>query len=249
MSRLPLELKKDTILEAIFELHFDPSPPNEAVFGIIYPFIIKKFSDMQAFSLPLLQIPDTIRNTDMNLRYQPQNRLQRQGMSINIGPRVINFSVVKPYIGWSKWYPSIISILKDISEANVIKNVERSGLRYLNFIDGDVFSLINANIDIINSQIKRESTSIRTEIHDGEYTKILQLINNAMINENQQSKKGSLIDIDIVRNKKASNYDFKINLDTILHKSHILAKQMFFDILKNDFLNTLEPVYGDNANE
>ena len=35
MTKLPLELKHDTILEAIFELRSEKKPPNEAVFDDI----------------------------------------------------------------------------------------------------------------------------------------------------------------------------------------------------------------------
>jgi uncharacterized protein (TIGR04255 family) len=248
MTKLPLELKKNIILEAIFELRFEPEPPQEAVFGVIYPIVIKKFQDLKPISLPILQMPEAVRNADINFKYQPLNRLQGDGISISIGPRVISFSIVKPYIGWSKWRPSIVDILNGLSAEHVIKNVERTGLRYLNFIEQDVFPLINAEVKIINSSVKPISTSVRAEIPEGEYIKALQLANNASINEKGQIKNGSLIDIDIVRNKKIQNYDFKINLETILDRSHLLAKQLFFDILKDEFLDKLEPVYGEVSN-
>jgi uncharacterized protein (TIGR04255 family) len=249
MSKLPLELKKDPILEAIFELRFEPEPPKEAVFGFIYPIVMKKFHDLKPFPLPIQQMPEAVRNTDINLKYQPLNRLQGDGISVSIGPRVISFSIVKPYIGWSEWRPSIMEILHSLSTEHIIKNVERTGLRYLNFIEQDAFPLIKAEVTIINTSVKPISTSVRTEIPEGEYVKVLQLANNASINEKGQVKSGSLIDIDIVRNKSIQNYDFKINLETILDKSHLLAKQLFFDILKDEFLNTLEPVYGKVSNE
>ena len=248
MTKLPLELKHDTILEAIFELRFEPEPPNEAVFGVIYPIIVKKFQNLESITLPLLQLPDAIRNSDPQFRYQPLNRLQGEGLSISIGPRVISFSVMKPYIGWSKWKSSLLDVLYNLSVEHLIKNVERTGLRYLNFVDQDIFPLINAEIRIINNMVKPVSTTVRTEIPEGEYIKALQLANKASINEKGQIKQGSLIDIDIVRNKKIQSYDFKINLETILDKSHIMAKQLFFDILKNDFLNGLGPIYGDDSN-
>jgi uncharacterized protein (TIGR04255 family) len=248
MDKLPSELKNDTILEAIFELRFEPEPPNEAVFGLIYPVVIDKFQGLKHIPLPLLQLPNVVRNNDIQFRYQPLNRLQGNGLSISIGPQVISFSIIKPYIGWHKWKPSILDILNKLSDEHVIKNMERTGLRYLNFIERDVFPLINAEIKIINSMVKRVSTTVRTEIPEGEYLKALQLANNASINENGQIKQGSLIDIDITRNKKIQNSDFKINLETILDKSHILAKRLFFDILKDDFLRELEPVYGEVPN-
>jgi len=248
MGRLPSKLKHDIIFEAIFELRFEPEPPNEAIFGLIYPIVTEKFQALKHISLPLLELPDTVRNSDIQFRYQPLNRLQGNGFSISIGPRVISFSILKPYIGWHEWKPSILNILNKLSDDRVIKNVERTGLRYLNFIERDVFPLINAEIRIIDSTVQRVSTAVRTEIVEGEYLKALQLVNNASINENGQIKQGSLIDIDVSKSKKTSNHDFKINLETMLNKSHTLAKQLFFDILNDSFLNELEPVYGEISN-
>ena len=249
MTRMPSSLKHDTILEALFELRFEPQPPNEAVFGVIYPIVVSKFPGLKHIPLPVLQLPDIVRNNDIQFKYQPLNRLQGEALSISIGPRVFSFSILKPYIGWSKWKPYILDILSKLSDGGVIKSIERTGLRYLNFIERDVFPLINVGVTIIDSTVQPLSTNVRTEISEGEYTKALQLANNASTNEKGQKKNGSLIDIDIVRNKKITNYDFKINLETILDKSHAIAKQLFFDILKQDFLNELEPAYGEVSDE
>ena len=248
MTKPPSALKHDTILEAIFELQFEPEPPNEAVFGIIYPIVLRKINNLKHIPLPILQLPETVRNNDIQFKYQPLNRLQGDGLSISIGPRVISFSIIKPYIGWSKWKPSILDILNKLSEYPVIKNAERTGLRYLNFIEKDIFPLINGEIKIIDSTIKPTSTIVRTEMPEGDYIKALQIANNASINKNGQTKNGSLIDIDIIRSKKIQNYDLKINLETILDKSHSMAKQLFFNILREDFIKELGPVYGEVSN-
>jgi uncharacterized protein (TIGR04255 family) len=249
MTKLPLALKQDTILEAIFEVYFEPDPPSEAVFGIIYPIVLQKNSNLKHIPLPILQLPETVRNNDPQFKYQPLNRLQVDGLNISIGPRVINFSIIKPYIGWSNWKPSLLDILIKLTEVHVIRNVERTGLRYLNFIERDIFPLINGEIKIIDSTIKPVSTTVRTEIPEGEYMKVLQIANNVTINKNGQMKNGSLVDIDIIRGKKVQNYDFNTNLETILNKSHLMAKQLFFNILKEDFINELDPVYGEVSNE
>jgi len=248
MTKLPSKLKHDFILEAIFELRFEPGPPSEAVFGLIYPIIVKKFSDLKHIVLPFSQLPEVVRNNDIQFKYQALNRFQKEGLSISIGPRVISFSILNPYIGWSCWKPDILEILNSLSVEKVIKNVERTGLRYLNFIERDVFPLIKAEIKIIDSTVKPISTTVRTEIAEGEYKKALQLANDASINENGQIIRGSLIDIDIARNKTIQNNEFRINLETILDKSHKMAKQLFFDILKDEFLDELEPVYGEASN-
>jgi len=248
LELLPTKLKRDTILEALFELRFEPALPNEAVFGAIYPIVTAIFNDLQHIPLPLSHLPDVVRNSDVQFKYQPLNRLQRKGSSVSIGPRVISFSVTKPYIGWSEWKPTILKVLDNIFDKDVIKYVERAGLRYLNFIEQDVFPLINVNVEIIDKNIKPTSTTIRTEIMEQEYLGILQLTNNASINENGQLKKGSLIDIDIARNREISCNTFKEDLETILDTSHTMEKQLFFNILKTDFLNELGPIYDNVSN-
>jgi uncharacterized protein (TIGR04255 family) len=248
MTKLPLKLKHDTIVEAIFELRFEPEPPNEAVFGIVYPIVTKKFQGLNHIPLPASNLPDAVRNNDIQFKYQPINMLQGEGLNICIGPRVINFSILKPYVGWGKWKPSILEILSNLSDEHVIKNVERTGLRYLNIIEQDVFLLINMEIKMIDSMSKPKTISIRTEMAEEEYIKSLQLANNVSFVEKGQPKAGSLIDIEIVRNTNIKRDDFKTNLETILENSHLMAKQLFFDILKEDFLNQLEPVYEDISN-
>jgi uncharacterized protein (TIGR04255 family) len=245
MAKLPLKVKHDTIIEALFELRFEAELPDEAVFGAIYPIVKNKFQDWEHIPLPLSQLPDLVRNSDVQFKYQPLNRLHGKGLCISIGPRVISFSVVKPYIGWNKWKPHILDILNNISDGHVIKNVERTGLRYLDFVEQDVFPLINVEFKIIDDTVKQTSTTIRTEIPDGEYIKALQLSNSVSLGDKGQNKNGSLIDIDIVLNRKIQNDDFRSNLETILERSHTMAKQLFFDILKEDFLKKLDPIYDE----
>ena len=64
MTKLPSKLKGDTIYEAIFELRFEPEPPNEAVFGLIYPIVMKKNPGLKSVSLALSQLPEAVRNND-----------------------------------------------------------------------------------------------------------------------------------------------------------------------------------------
>jgi len=249
MTKLPSKLKHDTILEAIFELRFEPALPNEAVFGAVYPIVMGMFRDWQYIPLPPSQLPDVIRNNDIQFKYQPIHRLQGKCLSVNIGPRVVSFSVTKPYIGWSEWKSIILNVLNKIYDGKVIRYVERTGLRYINFIEQDVFPLINVTLEIIGCDVVTPiATAVRTEIKEEEYLKILQLTNNASIPENGQAKKGSLIDIDVVRNREIPDNAFKKNLEIILDKSHTVEKQLFFDILKTEFLNELGPIYDGSSN-
>jgi uncharacterized protein (TIGR04255 family) len=227
-------------------VRFIPETPFEAVFGMIYPIILKKYPDLKLVPLPLSQVPQIARSNDPNLKYQPLYRLQNGNINITIGSQVIAFSVSKPYMGWTQWKSAILGILNEISNRKIIKTVERTGLRYINFLEQNVYDVINADIRIINSQVKCTSTTIRTEIPDSEYVKALQLANNASVGKPEQNKRGSIIDIDVSRNKILTCKDFTFNLETILEKSHSLEKHLFYDLLTDDFIKTLGPKYEED---
>jgi uncharacterized protein (TIGR04255 family) len=245
MENLPLKIKHDLITEALLELRFDSSFPPEAIFGIIYQIISKKYPNIQNVPLPILQLPEAIRNADPNFKYQPHNRLQKDVCGFNIGPNVISFFVQKPYIGWDKWKPIITEILNELMNIEgLFKIIERIGLRYINLIDRSIFSVANINIKIIDKVLDNEQTNFRTEYTDGNYVKIVQIFNNANILVNNKPICGSLIDIDIIRDLRTiSIQNFKSKMEEILEESHNKEKILFFSLLKTDFLNELEPTY------
>jgi uncharacterized protein (TIGR04255 family) len=245
MDKLPLKLKRDLITEAVFEIRFGSSYPSGAIFGIVYQIISKHYENIQNIPLPILQIPEAVRSADPNLKYQPHNKLQVDSCGFNVGSNVINFFVQKPYIGWSKWKPLIENIITELLNINLFKTVERTGLRYIDFIEKNLFSIANMSIEITGKKLTNEQTSFRTEFADDNYTKIVQMHNNVnVILENNQLVTGSLIDIDVVRNLNSEGIEiFSQKWRDILEESHQKSKSMFFNLLKKDFLNELEPVY------
>jgi len=246
MTKLPVKLEHDTIIEAIFELRFETDLPSEAVFGMIYQIIFNIFGDLKYSQLPFSQLPEEIRNNDPQFRYQAFHRLLKDNLCFGVGARVISFSVLRNYIGWSEWRPKIIEIIDKLSEGQIIKSINRMSLRYLNFIERDIFPFINAEIKLIDETTNPSATALRSEIIEDEYLKIIQIANKVSLTNNINPI-GSLIDIEIVSNKKISKVIFKDNFDSKLEQSHKLAKRLFFDILKKDFLNELGPVYDGGA--
>jgi uncharacterized protein (TIGR04255 family) len=243
MDKLPIKIEKDLISEAIFELKFSTNIPSGAVFGVIYKVIANKYSNVPNIALPILEIPETIRNSDPNLRYQAYNRLKIDNYNISIGPRVINFSVQKPYIGWTQWRTFINNILNDLINSDIFNIIESSGLRYINAIKDNVFSLINVNIEISEKKLSEQPTILRTEIKDEKYISVLQIANSALIKNNVDKFDGSVIDIDVLRKLEMNNSDFKDEYMNILDEAHTKEKELFFKILKKDFLQSLKPVY------
>ena len=66
----PKKITPCPIIESVVEIRFDSAIPAEAIFGVVY----NAFNDIfpnKPINLPILQIPEQIRNSDPNLQYKP----------------------------------------------------------------------------------------------------------------------------------------------------------------------------------
>jgi len=245
MKKTPTKIENCPITEAIFEIRFTSVFPPDAVFGIFFQNISKVFADADIIKLPILQLPEAVRLADPNLTYQAHHRFKKENYLISLGPRVLTFSIQKPYSGWDKWNPFIQKVLKQLTDNKVFKSVERTGLRYVNVFDLEMFSIANIKINLNDKYLDSQSTTLRTEIQDEEYLKIVQISNNVNINQNNDNLIGSILDIDIINKIKLDNDGFDNKMDRILDKSHNLEKELFFNILKDDFIISLNPKYEE----
>jgi uncharacterized protein (TIGR04255 family) len=82
-----------------------------------------------------------------------------------------------------------------------------------------------------------KNTIVRTEIEQGEFSSTLQVANNAIIN----GKLGSIIDIDTFVTKNLDTFFSKKT--ELINAGHLKEKELFYSLLKPEFLNTLNPTY------
>ena len=76
------------------------------------------------------------------------------------------------------------------------------------------------------------------ETIEDDFIKIIQILNNAPVMVNGKKITGSLIDLDFVHNCREIDKDFKLTIDN----GHKLIKKTFFNLLNEDFLESLNPV-------
>jgi uncharacterized protein (TIGR04255 family) len=243
MMHTPAKITPDPIIEAIIELRFHASVPDEAVFGIIFNAVTGEFPSTE--SLPITQLPEVIRKQDPNLAFTPHYQLRHDDYSMLVGPKVITFTNKNSYTGWDYFVSKINSNLSKIQNLNIIKNTERLGLRYVNFFENsDIFIDSNLRTDFTNYRYPLKHSLIRNEYEVGEFLVITQVANNADLTMNQSQKKhGSIIDIDVL-NSSLKGKGFSLNLILeILDKAHTIEKETFFSILKEEFVRKLNPEY------
>lgn len=232
---LPKVISPCPILDALFEIRFTTQIHPSAVFGMIYNVLQVDFPKVE--TLPILQLPEAVRLADPSFKFKPHYRILNSNFVAQIGPEVLTISSFPNYAGWANFSAQIFSILDKIENIGIIDSVVRISVRYINFFNDNIFNNIDLSICIGENDIAYKNTIIRTEIDHEVYRSSLQIANNA----NYNNKLGSIIDIDTYTESNL-NLFFK-NKKDLINGAHTKEKELFYSLLKDDFLKTLNPTY------
>lgn len=234
---IPTKITPCPIVDTIVEIRFSTSLPPDAVFGILYNSLKDDFSKVEKF--PILGIPEEIRMKDPNLRFKPHYKIYNEKLIIQIGPDIISFGQHLPYQGWEEFSKGIYDVLFKIMNTNIISKIERLGFRYVNFFPNKSIEDLNINLAVNNININSGNTVLRTDFIKEDLISVLQVNNNARINNGNDV--GLVIDIDISTTANLDN--FFVNKQNIIEKCHDFEKEIFFSLLKTLFLQQLNPIY------
>ena len=105
MGALPALLYPDAILEALVEVRFDSKEIAEVVVGRLIDSPI--WDTYQQSRTAIADIPQPIRESDQNLRFQPTIELRRpDGLrAVKIGGHMLSYHVMTKYPGWAVFMP------------------------------------------------------------------------------------------------------------------------------------------------
>lgn len=237
----PIKISNCPIVDAIIELRFNPSVPKSAVFGIIYGKIGASF--VKTDSLPILQIPENLRDNDPNLKFKPHYRLiSNNGYALQLGPDVLVFASKIGYEGWLHFFTEFVQpILSDIINLNIFESFTRLGLRYINLFQSAKDSDFKVKLSIINNSIETSNIVTRSEhIKDGTSI-ILHYSTNTIMNSSLGQMNGHLIDIDA--SKVLTGMSFASSFVNDINDLHEKEKDFFFKLIEEELLEKLNPVY------
>ena len=242
-EKLPAKVENCPIIDALIEIRFETTLVRSAVFGVIYSSIMDEYQG-RVINLPILQLPEQIRDVDPTLKFKPLYRIEGDRFIVQIGPDVLCISSKIPYVGWNAFVRHSSKIIHKIISSNIIKRVVRIGHRYVNFFEGDITDRLTLSFSMTEGY-DAENILIRSEVKDGEFVDTLQYSNNATYKATQSSceQHGSLIDIDVFRENDDNCFIF--NVEEEINKAHSCGKKLFFSLLKPVLLNDLNPIYDE----
>ena len=242
-----IKLKNIPIISMTVEMKFKVNIPDDAVFGLLYPFLSNEYRNFNQF--PIQQIPIDIQKRDINLFYAPHYEFydENKPLKVLIGPRVLIVSFLKNssnnYPGWRDYIETeTLKIFENIFKLNFIKSIERFGIRYIDFFE-DLNIFEHVQFKILNkddtSIAQEEKLQILRNFQKNDFFHNITISNNANVFIENIKKEGSIIDIDTFK----ENYEidnFIKNYKNYIKIAHDINKQEFFENLNSDFIKNLQ---------
>lgn len=249
MKKIPVKLKQDPIIEALFEVRFLPkkSPIVDILPGLLFPSLGGKFPTLE--KLASAHIPKEITAQDPNFLYAPIFRMHGDNYSLGLGEKVFNVSCTRPYHGWEIFKDKINQVLDVFQQIDVIDNVERFSIKYINIIPHDTdnqLNLLKSEISVGSYDMKNYLRQMRAEVKKGPFLNIIQLVTDATvnikkINTDEEIISGLLIDVDTIYTNGISS--FWDNIPELLEEAHDTEKHIFYDMLTPETIEMLCPVW------
>ncbi len=236
---VPKKISPCPIVDCVVELRFRTAVEGGAVFGIVYQAFKNVYPKVD--KLPILNLPEEIRLKDPNLTYQPWYRLNDGHFNLSVGSNQVGIGKAGEYPGWHSVSERFNDLIECIRGLGVIDAVERVGLRYINFFDFDIFSKAKLVVSLSGEPIRSDETLVRAVVPGGRFKSRLHVSNRATITTDGTIKTGSIIDIDTSLETELE--DFLNKAMPIIEEGHTEEKEIFFSLLDDDFLRTLNPEY------
>ena len=150
----------------------------------------------------------------------------------------MSISSYPKYVGWNNFKPELLNCIEHIKKLEIIKTIERLGLRYIDSFDFPILEYTNYNVHLPDINLEEKNTFIKTEFSNGLINNLLRIGNDAIVLDD--NKRQSTIDIDTSLIDKNSLNNFFENVSFTLDKMHDSCKSLFFTVLNEKIKEKLE---------
>lgn len=232
---IPIAIDPNPLVNATVELRIVSTKPSSEIFPLVYPKIMHLFPKLGEVAIPkdLRQGP---------LEMFPDYILTGDDYSMSFGNKVISFEIISGYKTWKHYYPVIEETIGHFFELNWVQSVNRIGVRFMNILDqaASLEEICNVVPPIYFKEIKGAMSQYRTTFNVGENQVLLQFADNSKAVKANKTFSGVYIDSDSAYNKAiAPGEDVFIKINQL----HSIGKEVFFSLLKPEFIETLNPKY------
>lgn len=249
---LPVRLGRAPIATAIFEFRFESRQRGLADLlpGMLYNQLSGLFPTIN--NLPISEMPLPIRQSMPDWQFQTVKQLASANglLNLNIANQAINIQVLKDYPGWPTFQQPISKALMALDALHVIGPVTRYSLRYQNILDQHALPSskdLKVGLRLGSNVPLEQGLNVRGEFDHEGVRAVVQVatgVNFDITVFGAQTKLfGTLVDVDTMDLNPPS--DFFTRHTELLTNLHDKGKRIFFDLLTDDVINRLEPVWQE----
>jgi len=249
MNKIPKRLKKEPLIEAIWQAQFEPKeglPVGDLLPGILYSALKAEYPNLQLHRLPTADIPAPVAQLDPNLRFSAKYRMEEPGSPFlfQVGDRIVTMNCRKPYTGWSAFKERILKLLDVIESSGLVPVPGRHSLRYIDLLILDPapdLKALQIQFQIGQWNLQNRPLQMRVEIPDEDCNHVVQIATPAEANLPEGRLKGSVIDLETVSSSMTSSWqDVRAQIDLI----HDRSKAVFYQqLLTAEAIALMEPEY------
>jgi uncharacterized protein (TIGR04255 family) len=249
--KLPKKISPDSIKDALIEVKYSSEIPFEVLVGMFF----NALDDSYRYTNRPLQpqgIPGRIAGSmtvqEVTINLGVQSLFFNDRIQVKLLPNSIVFSCLKEYIGWESYKKEIETVLIQIFKSNQIQKFTRVGIRYISqYSQKELHSCIKFSFSFGIPQVKSNTYKFYSEF-DLEKFKVLLNLHSLMpvLSEKDSNSAPSIvptsvIDIDVIADNLSETT--LEGIFSILDNVHSKEKEVFFNLLKEEFLLTLNPEY------
>lgn len=238
-DRLPNKIFPNPLLTSLVEVRFKSNVPHDQVLSQLWPHFQKDFPNISDRRIPI-----ELKQENPNLEYHANYVLSNSDYILYLDHNIIGFENKDGYSFWSNYFPVIKKNLEILNSLGVIENLVRVGLRYASFFNSNqiVGDGLRINHFFEFDEYSRFKENYRCQFHKENILILLQIAHNAKLSQNDEELEGVYIDIDAAMNEELPNLIDQQVFDIIdfLHKEE---KTLFFSLLSDSFLDSLNPTY------
>ena len=242
---LPKKIHPDNLVETIVEIRMSPLCAPELWAGMISSYLLK-------IGYNFIPIPQL--SVSFAPEGKPEEKFQRTfpdcaGVFVKNDIRFMmqrnclsfNCNLGK-YVGWDIYSTEIKDVIKAVQESGITKYFNRTELRYISeYKDIPILDYIKGIIDVGEAGLGLNRQELKLSKMEENVKVFVSLTNISKRKSPKGDYRSSLFDVNVYENFSESD-----DIDTImssLNKAHKIEKETFFGLLKNDFIDSLNPEY------
>ncbi len=238
---LPSRIDPCPIVEAVFEVRFVSTQPWVTMPGLLFAMIRERYPEQ--LDLPLAQLPETIRRENPALQHQPLLQFTGKDFIVRLGPRVFSLNTKSGiYPGWTAIRSELEWLLERLSRSGLVRETERLGVRYIDFLAGDIFTGLKLGLHVEEKPLLGVQTGVTVVLRRGALALRLQVNNDAIATLPGGPEAGSVLDMDAwYGSLDASVFE---NGLARFDEAHLAIKKVFFGLLRPELLARFNATYS-----